>query len=403
MLFRGFAQLCFPQDRKRCAKVAVAAASASGLLAAFAHASSATCIRLDGTNGSGRVFGDCVAARLGKVREAEKRILALMSGTSFEALDVPVPLDAGRRCFLEKPKTEYSIRTIIVGKEHRGKLPIVLIHGYMMGAPAFFKLLPLLAAERTVYAIDIIGMGGSERPPFDASNITAEEAEDLLTHPFERWAEAMKLSEFVLAGHSFGGFVASCWATRSPDSVKALFLLSPLLGWSNKRISQIEERVGDSIWAALIDAAWANHITPHSLVRRVPGFKSWLARSNERRFQGMASNVTTEEGRLMSEYVVASMDMPSSTERAATVCFEKWLRPVSTTSGTIKQRVARLTLPVCAIYGDRDWMEPASRDELPQCKFIVLRDSGHHLYWDNPVELADQILSEIQEVSYNGS
>merc|ERR1712007_41159 len=85
----------------------------------------------------------------------------------------------------------------------------------MMGAPAFFKLLPLLAAERTVYAVDIIGMGGSDRPPFNARSMSAEQAEDLLVEPFERWAKAMQLPAFVLVGHSFGGFVAGCWATRN--------------------------------------------------------------------------------------------------------------------------------------------------------------------------------------------
>eukprot|EP00927_Polykrikos_kofoidii_P043368 TRINITY_DN3743_c0_g1_i2.p1 TRINITY_DN3743_c0_g1~~TRINITY_DN3743_c0_g1_i2.p1 ORF type:complete len:406 (+),score=40.87 TRINITY_DN3743_c0_g1_i2:86-1303(+) len=374
---------------------------AGGLTIASAFSSSASIIsRQDAASPREGIFCESVAAKLDAIHETEKLILDQMADTPYRAFNVPVSLDAGRRCFLETPKTHYNIRTVVVGENRDGQLPpIVLVHGYMMGAPAFFKLLPLLAADRTVYAIDVIGMGGSERPPFNAKAMTAEQAEELLVEPFERWAAAMQLSEFVLVGHSFGGFVSSCWATRSTLNIKGLILLSPLLGYSNERIAKFEERMNDSIWGFVIDAAWANHITPHALVRNVPGFKTWLAKSNERRFQGMASNITEDEGRLMSKYVVASMDMPSSAERAATVCFETWLRPVETSSGTIKQRLALLDKPLSAIYGDRDWMEPASPSELPNCKFLTLRESGHHLYWDNPADLASHVLSEARSMS----
>eukprot|EP00930_Biecheleria_cincta_P073688 TRINITY_DN60977_c0_g1_i1.p1 TRINITY_DN60977_c0_g1~~TRINITY_DN60977_c0_g1_i1.p1 ORF type:complete len:402 (-),score=62.85 TRINITY_DN60977_c0_g1_i1:151-1356(-) len=349
-------------------------------------------------NTSRFTFGKSQADKLAVVHEAEGKILSLMQDTPYEAINVPVPLDAGRRCFLETPKTQYTIRTVIVGKEHTTKPPIVLVHGYMMGAPAFFKVLPLLAQDRTVYAIDVIGMGGSERPPFNARDMTPEEAEALLVEPFERWAEAMNLSEFILLGHSFGGFVSGAWAARYPGRIKCLGLLSPLLGWSDERISKIKESIGDSLMACVIDAAWAHHITPHSLVRKVPGFKRLLARSNERRFQGMATNVSKDEGRMMSEYVVASMDMPSSTEHAATVCFQKWLAAVEVEGGTIKQRLSRLDVPMFAIYGDRDWMEAASPAELPNCTFVRLENSGHHLYFDNPAGLARDVLAHVRHL-----
>lgn len=335
------------------------------------------------------------ADKLVAIHEAEGRILSRMPDTPYVTRDVPVPLDTGRRCLWESPKTEYSMRTVIVGREHKDRLPIVLIHGYMMGAPAFFKLLPYLARERTVYVVDIIGMGGSERPPFDARRATAEESEQLFVDAFEGWARSVGLEEFALLGHSFGGYVAACWATRHPGRVRCLGLLSPLLGWSDEKIASIEDRMGDSLWRHVVDAAWAHHITPHSLVRRIPWFKTWLKGSNERRFQGMASDVTEEEGRLLSEYVVASMDMPASTERAATVCFEKWLKAHEGTTGTIKQRLAGLDVPMFAVYGERDWMEAAKPVELPGCSFFTLPGSGHHLYFDNPAGLAAHIFERL--------
>lgn len=56
--------------------------------------------------------------------------------------------------------------------------------------------------------------------------------------PFERWAEALGLREFDLVGHSFGGFVCAAWAARGAG-VRRMGLLSPLLGFSDERISRL--------------------------------------------------------------------------------------------------------------------------------------------------------------------
>jgi len=339
------------------------------------------------------------ARRLASVHAAEERLLAQMPGTPYRAWDVPVEFKAGRRCFGPRQEREYTIHTVAVGLEHRDKMPIVLVHGFMMGSAAFFKWLPLLAKERTVYAVDVIGMAGSGRPPFDAARLSADEAEELLVASLERWAEATGLSEFALLGHSFGGYLCGAWAARHPGRIQCLGLLSPLLGFSEERIARLERREGAS-WRQqavkyMVHTVWAHYITPQALVRWVPGAKNWFERASERRFQSMAQNVTPEEGRLLSEYVVATMDMPSSTERAPLVCFGPLLRPLEMKGGTIKARLSRLDVPVFAVYGDRDWMDPASPADVPNCEFVTLPHSGHHLYLDNPVELAEQVLSRL--------
>mmetsp|Transcript_92256 Transcript_92256/g.214304 ORF Transcript_92256/g.214304 Transcript_92256/m.214304 type:complete len:406 (+) Transcript_92256:31-1248(+) len=347
-------------------------------------------------------FKFCARAHVGKlagIHEAEARLLAQMPDTPYETWDVPVELDVGRRCFLVPVEREYTIHTVAVGLQHRDKLPVVLVHGFMMGSATFFKWLPLLAQERTVYAIDIIGMAGSGRPPFDASRLSAEEAEELLVDAFERWAEAQGLKSFALVGHSFGGYVCAAWACRHPERIRYLGLLSPLLGFSDERISRFEPRE-DAPWQqravkCLLDAAWAHHITPQSLVRWIPGAKGMFERASQHRFQSFASNVTVEEGQLLSEYVVATMDTPSSTEQAPLVCFGPLLRPLEVNGGTIKARLAQLSVPMFVLYGDHDWMDKAQPAEVPNCEFIQLPRSGHHLYLDNPVELATQVLARL--------
>mmetsp|Transcript_114914 Transcript_114914/g.321127 ORF Transcript_114914/g.321127 Transcript_114914/m.321127 type:complete len:376 (-) Transcript_114914:89-1216(-) len=336
--------------------------------------------------------------RFAAIRDAEERLLSRMPGTRYRTEDIMVRVGAGRRCFFSAPQEEYHIRTVVVGEEHRDKPPIVLVHGFMMGGAAFFKWLPMLARERTVYAIDVIGMGGSGRPPFDARGIGAEEAERLLVEPFERWAEALGLREFDLVGHSFGGFVCAAWAARGAG-VRRMGLLSPLLGFSDERISRLRP-AEDTSWQrraflCLVETAWAQNITPQSFVRWIPGARGWFERASTRRFQSMAQGVSQEEGRLLSEYIVATMDMPSSTESSATVCFEPFLRPTEVSGGTIKQRLSALRLPVVLVYGDRDWMDRAAPHEVPNCRILTLPDSGHHLYLDNPEGLTTLMLDHL--------
>lgn len=345
--------------------------------------------------------------KLPRVHKAEADILSLMP-IPFEARDVMVPLDVKPRCSLcikrgcccgYHPEIyEWPVHTVVVGSEHDDKLPIVLVHGFMMGAACFFKLYPMLAAERRVYAIDVIGMGGSGQPPFRADSITPEGAEDLLVEPFVQWAQAMALGEFVLLGHSFGGYVSAAWAARDPGRVKHLGLLSPLLGWTDDRISRAVNREGSSwqrkAFTSIVESAWGHHITPQTLIRWIPGAEGFFKKNAEKRF-GRGQQLTEEECAFLAEYTVATMLTPASFEAAATVCFEPFCKPVEMAGGTIKARLAGLKTPMFAIYGDRDWMDQATSEEIPNCRFHILSDSGHHLYFDNPEGLSKMIFVEM--------
>lgn len=330
-----------------------------------------------------------------------------MEGVPFEALDVMVRLDVKPRCHYCSPDRccgghpefhPWPIHTVVVGKEHTDKLPIVLVHGFMMGAACFFKWYPLLARERTVYAIDIIGMGGSGQPPFSHERQTPEAAENLLVEPFVNWADTIGLSQFVLLGHSLGGFVASAWATRDVERIRHLGLLSPLLGWTDERVNRTKAW-GATSWQrraimATVESAWAHHITPQTFVRWIPGAEGFFQKNAQRRF-GRAKDMSEEECRLLAEYVVATMATPASAEAAAAVCFEPFCKPVEINGATIKERLKQLRTPMFAINGDHDWMEPAAKGEIPHCVFHTLSDSGHHLYFDNPEGLTGIVMREL--------
>lgn len=91
----------------------------------------------------------------------------------------------------------------------------------------FWKIIKPLAEEYHVIMIDIIGMGGSSRPHFNLSD--PKDIDEYLIEWLEKWRNKMgNIENFVLAGHSFGGYISGLYAIRYPQYIKKLLLLSPL-------------------------------------------------------------------------------------------------------------------------------------------------------------------------------
>lgn len=79
----------------------------------------------------------------------------------------------------------------------------------------FYKIMKPLAEKFHLILIDVIGMGGSSRPNFIAN--TADEADNFFTDSLENWRLAMgDLNDFILAGHSFGGYICGHYAAKYP-------------------------------------------------------------------------------------------------------------------------------------------------------------------------------------------
>ena len=91
----------------------------------------------------------------------------------------------------------------------------------------FFKIMKPLAENFHLIMIDILGMGGSSRPDFSPKS--AEESDEFFVDFLERWRLAMgDLKDFILAGHSFGGFICGHYAVKYPHNIKKLLMLSPV-------------------------------------------------------------------------------------------------------------------------------------------------------------------------------
>ena len=82
-------------------------------------------------------------------------------------------------------------------------------------------------------------MGGSSRPDDYNKQFTPQQSIDYFVNYIERWREAMatefiptgqqtEFTDFYLAAHSFGGYIAGNYALKHHQHIKKLILLSPV-------------------------------------------------------------------------------------------------------------------------------------------------------------------------------
>ncbi|MFD2046499.1 alpha/beta fold hydrolase [Ornithinibacillus salinisoli] len=100
------------------------------------------------------------------------------------------------------------------------KPPIFLIHGFVSSTHTFHRLIPYLAKQFSIIAIDLPGFGRSEKSKtfiYSYSNYA-----DLVIQCMDHF----KLESVYMVGHSMGGQIALNTALKVPNRINKLVLLS---------------------------------------------------------------------------------------------------------------------------------------------------------------------------------
>lgn len=106
--------------------------------------------------------------------------------------------------------------------------------GYGAGLGFFYKNFEGLSRVKgwKIYALDLLGMGRSSRPPFRVHakdrQASITEAENWFIDALEEWRVQKKIDRFTLLGHSLGGYMAVAYALKYPGHLKKLVLASPV-------------------------------------------------------------------------------------------------------------------------------------------------------------------------------
>jgi cardiolipin-specific phospholipase len=130
----------------------------------------------------------------------------------------------------DRALNEFSVER--VGEEVENNL--VMLHGYGAGLGFFYKNYESLSRAKgwKLYALDLLGMGRSSRPPFRIHAKDREgkitEAENWFIDALEDWRIERKIEKFTLCGHSLGGYMAVAYALKYPGRLEKLILASPV-------------------------------------------------------------------------------------------------------------------------------------------------------------------------------
>jgi pimeloyl-ACP methyl ester carboxylesterase len=103
---------------------------------------------------------------------------------------------------------------------------LLLLHGMLGYSFSWRHAMPALAGKSTVYAVDMPGVGFSDRPPNLDHSFRAQ-AERLL-----RFLDGVRVASCDLLGTSHGGAVAMMAAALAPERVRSLILVAPVNPWS---------------------------------------------------------------------------------------------------------------------------------------------------------------------------
>ena len=130
----------------------------------------------------------------------------------------------------DRSLNEFSVER--VGEKVENNL--IILHGYGAGLGFFYKNFEALSRAKgwQLYALDLLGMGRSTRPPFKIKakdrQQAIREAEDWFIDALEEWRVKRKIDRFTLLGHSLGGYMAVAYALKYPGRLNKLILASPV-------------------------------------------------------------------------------------------------------------------------------------------------------------------------------
>ncbi len=128
----------------------------------------------------------------------------------------------------------------------RDASPIVLIHCFTCAIDWWDGMIPLLARDHRVVAVDLLGHGGSEKP---RSGYSISNQADLVAQALGR----LGVSEAAVVGHSLGGPVTVALAEQSPQLVDRAVLIDSIPDTTYGDVGLIGELpfkpvIGQALW-----------------------------------------------------------------------------------------------------------------------------------------------------------
>jgi pimeloyl-ACP methyl ester carboxylesterase len=242
--------------------------------------------------------------------------------------------------------------------------PLLMLHGFFGEKTCWLPLIELLQSQFRCISLDMLGFGESSKPEI-CYDVAVEVA-------FVREVvEALNIDPCGIIGHSFGGWVASAYALKYPNSVSSLVLAAP---------AGIRDDSFCGQYDALRPLLWQTPIVDWALQSAKP-FASLAGKSLQ------LQQIAGWRRELMSQPVARSFLMSR-------------MRPEDAID-TVEKDIHKLQVPTLVITGDSDetiplWHCQTYANEIPGAKLAIIPNAHHGLPQSQAEMMANLILQFLE-------
>jgi pimeloyl-ACP methyl ester carboxylesterase len=267
------------------------------------------------------------------------------------------------------------VRTVVVDGMHlryivAGEGPaLVLLHTLRTQLDMFQKVVPVLAAQFRVVALDLPGHGWSDIPdaPYDADFFVAAVSKAL---------DRLEIKDAVILGESIGGSLALLLAARHHPRVRAVVAINPYdyAGGRGIRRSSLLANLVFGLTNVPVLGGTVNRLRALPIV-------TWIMRGGVRRKGVLPRGLAREM------YLVGNRPGHS---RALASLVRHW-----DTWEAARAEYGAIDRPVLLLYGDHDWSRDDERAAdvraIPSAELRIIPDAGHFLSLDAPEEMLAEV------------
>ena len=269
----------------------------------------------------------------------------------------------------------HNIRYTVAGT---GK-PLLLIHGFGASIGHWKKNIPVLAdAGYQVFALDLLGFGGSDKAPIDYSlELWQEQITDFWTKFINQPA--------VFVGNSIGALLALMLVTENPE-ISAGGVLINCAGGLNHRPGDLNPLLSLVMggFSRLVSSPITGNLIFNNIRR-----KSQIRRTLYQVYRDR--NAVTDE-------LVEMLYQPSCDPGAQKVFASVLTAPAGKTPDEL---LSNLRHPLLVVWGEKDPWTPVTGAKIyqdlaasnPNVKFQIVADAGHCPHDENPEAVNTQILN----------
>lgn len=234
-----------------------------------------------------------------------------------------------------------------------------MLHGWPTSSFLWREVMPAIARNNRVVALDLPGFGGSDKPA------GAKYGFELFERAIDDFLAELGIEELGIAGHDIGGPIAVHWTLGRPERVAKLALLNTLV------YPEFSEAVMEFVRVA-----------------STPGPREQLTSP-----QGLeaAMRLGLADESKLSEEAVTAVREPFESEASRRSLADAGIGLEPEGFAEIARGLPDLKVPVRIVYGEQDRILPDIAEtvarlekDLPEAQTTALPDCGHFLQEEEP-------------------